>query len=758
MSRTFITLTLLATALLMPAHSEAKQSNPQYTDRIVELPADAVAETIAQLEEQGVIVLRHRDNLALCLIPQDTAADEAAATGSHDDGTDGKGGEMAHKLRKIIGSHDLREAFPRPRIQPAMDKARTFFDADNIYLGQGLPSAYTGKGVVVGFTDIGFDPSHVTFLNSSATESRVKRVVQYIESEGRRIQCDTPEEIAAWRTDNDDEFHATHVAGILAGGYEANGFRGCAPEATIVATTSECTDVGILAGVEDIIEYAQSVDAPAVVNISMGYYLGPHDGTSLFCRYLDKCADDAIICLSSGNEGTSRNTISHIFSTETPAIAFPVTSLTNANFDIEGASDIWMADATPCTTEAIIFDAAKSMSETIVREIDFSENARWLLTSYPEDTSLATENEDLKIVYDEEFAAIFSGRIIFSAEVNPVNGRYHVEMQYSLHSDIKPPSGANWGRYLPGARFSGPDGIRIDAYTDGIVSSMHNPPAKYAARPGSSQSVSDLCTGQYVISVGQYVNRTPVTMFGGGQWSDSNEPGITSDYSGYGNLVDGRIMPLTVAPGTPVISSISTPFLRKNQDWVQYMSYISDGSGLEPAEPRKPLDNFTYEEGAYYWAPFGGTSMSSPYVAGQIATWLQANPDMNISDIRGIIRKTNHTEGDHSYISDPRNGEGIFRPYAGIIEALSTYTGKVYDTKRDSSVLRVEGTLLYIGTAEEQTLRICSSDGSLLLQRIVSPEDVGQPVDLSRFDCRLIIATLADGTSAKIILNKIPLR
>lgn len=749
MNRRIITLTAVAAALLMPAHSGAQETSPAYTDRIVELPADAVPETIAMLEEEGVIVLRHRDNLALCLIPQMTDSEQTETTGARGRGRDS---HLSHKLRKIIGGHDIRDAFTRPGIQPTMDKARTFFDADKIYIGQGLPCAYTGKGVVVGFTDIGFDPSHVTFLNASATESRVKRVVQYIESEGLRIQCDTPEEIEAWKTDNDDEFHATHVAGILAGGYEANGYRGCAPEATIVATTSECTDVGILAGVEDIIEYAKSVDAPAVVNISMGYYLGPHDGTSLFCRYLDKCADDAIICLSSGNEGTSRHTISHLFSKEIPSIAFPITSLTNSNFDIEGASDIWMADATPCTTEAIIFDAAKGMSETFVREIDFSQYSSWLYTSFPEDADLAIANEDVKIILDEEFAAIFSGRILFSAEVNPVNGRYHIEMQYSLHSDIKPPSGADWGRYLPGARFSGPDGTRIDAYTDGIVSSMHNPPAKYAARPGSSQSVSDLCTGQHVISVGQYVNRTPVTMFGGDQWNDPNSPGLTSDYSGYGNLVDGRILPLTVAPGTPVISSISGPFLRKNQDWVQYMSYLSDGSGLEPADPRKPLDNLTYEEGAYYWAPFGGTSMSSPYVAGQIATWLQANPDLNICDILGILSKTNHTEGDHSYVSNPRNGEGIFRPYAGIIEALSTYTGGINDRIRTSSVLRAEGHLLYIGTSEEQTLCIYSSDGSLLMRRMVSPEDAGSPVDLSRYDCNPVIATLADGTSIKIML------
>ena len=40
--------------------------------------------------------------------------------------------------------------------------------------GGGLPQAYDGTGVTIGFLDYGFDPNHVTFLNRDLSGSRVK--------------------------------------------------------------------------------------------------------------------------------------------------------------------------------------------------------------------------------------------------------------------------------------------------------------------------------------------------------------------------------------------------------------------------------------------------------------------------------------------------------------------------------------------------------------------------------------------------------
>ncbi len=46
------------------------------------------------------------------------------------------------------------------------------------------------------------------------------------------------------------------------------------------------------------------------------------------------------------------------------------------------------------------------------------------------------------------------------------------------------------------------------------------------------------------------------------------------------------------------------------------------------------------EKRVNYWKQEVGTSMSTPFVAGSIALWLEANPDLNVNDVKEIIRKT----------------------------------------------------------------------------------------------------------------------
>ena len=42
------------------------------------------------------------------------------------------------------------------------------------YSGQDLPQTYTGKGVVVGIQDIGFDLTHPTFYSTNMKDYRIK--------------------------------------------------------------------------------------------------------------------------------------------------------------------------------------------------------------------------------------------------------------------------------------------------------------------------------------------------------------------------------------------------------------------------------------------------------------------------------------------------------------------------------------------------------------------------------------------------------
>lgn len=222
-----------------------------------------------------------------------------------------------------------------------------------------LVRPYTGSGVVTGFCDTGFDPNHIAFLDADGN-SRVRLLVAYDEPNGERTVVDTPEGIASWTTDNVDEFHGTHVANIMAGGFRDGLYYGLAPDADIVATTSQLYDAGLLSACEDIVDYAKSVGKPAVINLSVGSYNGPHDGSSLFCRYMDMLAEDAIVCLSAGNEGQRNNTFRAAFTEDFRIWRTRTMSGNWMQFDMNGMIDAWSHDTRPVGISFLIRDNVDS--------------------------------------------------------------------------------------------------------------------------------------------------------------------------------------------------------------------------------------------------------------------------------------------------------------------------------------------------------------------------------------------------------------
>ena len=61
------------------------------------------------------------------------------------------------------------------------------------------------------------------------------------------------------------------------------------------------------------------------------------------------------------------------------------------------------------------------------------------------------------------------------------------------------------------------------------------------------------------------------------------------------------------------------------------------------------------------YARESGTSFASPITAGVIATWIEANPKLNVDDVQGIIAETSH----------PMNGYDHYAQGAGQIDALA---------------------------------------------------------------------------------------
>jgi subtilisin family serine protease len=87
----------------------------------------------------------------------------------------------------------------------------------------------------------------------------------------------------------------------------------------------------------------------------------------------------------------------------------------------------------------------------------------------------------------------------------------------------------------------------------------------------------------------------------------------------------------------------------------------------------------------YPYCPDLGTSMSAPVVAGAIALWMQANPNLSAADVREILANTSYTDKYVRAGSPERWGSGKLDVNAGMryVLHLQTVTG---DANNDGEV------------------------------------------------------------------------
>lgn len=615
---------------------------------------DDIEEVITRLEEQGVTVLRHRENILLVYIPVDADIESQTAA--------------RKRLRGLPGVKDLQISKPR-RVEPTMNIARGFHNAGYIHEGRNLPQPYDGSGVVVGVCDIGIDVTHPNFLDKTGGECRVRQVSQYEESFGRYTLLTDPAAIADWRTDDAEDWHGTHVTGIAAGAYgaaEGEGFYGMAPGAEIVVSTSMLSDVGLLAGVEDIIDYANEAGKPCVINLSMGNYVGPHDGTSLFTRYLDLCADDAIICLSAGNEGSFEShlgrSMSYDFTEEAPS--FEVRPNDYGGTDFYGQTEVWSADDTPFSIEFYYRpDGDRGTFEHPYAALRAGEGEKleWRMSADPDDPDY---DERLGYHYNEGYMEMEMG-------ISPLNGRYYAALSMELKTDKTVPNRA-WAAYWPALKIDGEPGAHVDVFSQGSIF-LHRQGDSPA--PDNNMCISDLTTGFRTISVGSLNN---IDLSEGAEPGSGRAAGDASYFTSYGTLLDGRVLPLTLAPGALITSSVSGAFMDAHPEMVEYTDASATVDGKE-----------------WYWVATQGTSMACPFVVGTIACWLEAYPQLTVEQAQEIILETNRTT-DLANPEDPHHGLGHFEPYAGLLKVL------------DQAVLNVT-------TIDEEDVRITVGRGEVTI-------------------------------------------
>lgn len=563
-------------------------------------------------------------------------------------------------IEEVANIRGIKYIDAAQKFSPQVDVSRKYCDMNTVqsmdFNKREELGGYTGRGVVVGVVDYGFNYIHPAFYNDDRTEFRIRRVweqrTENMPAYGSKpanfsygTEFLTTDKIQLSAADTRDGTHGTHVTNIAAGGDRGseNGakYHGMAPESDIVMVSYrqlDANNVNIADGVKYIFDYADSQGQPAVVNLSLGIGTGPHDGTSLFDQMCDRMASEDnpghIIVGSSGNFDKNNFHINKTFSNEDVNNKVELKSVVNfPNGWVQGDLDVWAeigAEYELCV--AAVNGTTGEIMETT--------------------PCIGTIGDDaLKVVnYTFKNAPRYvNGRIRIACEENPYNNKKHAAVSFECQNIS---SGYELAIILTPLK----EGT-INIWSDGSLvtfKSAKQQPAGYAAADGKCTILEIGGVAKQIISVGAYSAKS--------EYYDAISKrafptGYTlnelASFSSRGMTIDGRIKPDITAPGVCVTSAINSYY---NQMATYYTPFSCTG---------EKIGSTTYNYGI-----MSGTSQASPTVAGILATWLEADPTLTAEKIRDIFAKTALTDEYTGQTPNQLWGYGKIDGLGGICEIL----------------------------------------------------------------------------------------
>jgi len=525
-----------------------------------------------------------------------------------------------------------------------MDSTRMHVDALPVYEGIGLPQAYTGKGVVMGVMDIGFDLTHPNFYSPDLSEYRIKRLWDQLSADYDAAgelpvgaEYVTREELLGYGCVRDGRklSHGTHTLGIAAGSGYDSPYRGMAWESDICIVANATTDDKEFIAEEDlykytsatdalgfkyIFDYAGSVGKPCVASFSEGANQDFYGDDQLLCAVLDSLTGPGrIIVASAGNDGEQKTYFRK-----------PAGVESSGTFVLGGGKDVYflMKSAQPFTIRTVVYSeqpdtveissglplaAPDSLYADTLQLADGE--YRFMLSGYPSCYNLAEDAYEMLITAPRQIGS----QTPVSVEIVGKDA----DVEFYMISGYIVENSRN-GK------------LNAGEYTHSILS------------PGSAPAV--ICVGATAYRTG-FVNTK-------GKWHSFNKGtnGERAAYSAVGPTFDGRTKPDVMAPGTNVISSYSSYFLENNPTAWDIDSNVRE---------------FLFNGRTYSWTSNAGTSMSTPVVGGAIALWLQAYPQLSPEQAFEVIRKTSRKVQNVS-LPVPNNYEGYgeIDVYKGLVEVL----------------------------------------------------------------------------------------
>lgn len=521
-----------------------------------------------------------------------------------------------------------------------LDSTARLTDVATVRAATSLPCAFTGKGVVMGVMDVGFDLTHPTFRDAQGEHTRIKRFWDQLSVDTLNSQMYVGAEYTteadilnyAHSRDGYTILHGTHTLGIAAGNGAGTPYVGMAPESDICIVSNAVTSDGEyiaesdlyryttatdILGFKYIFDYATAQGKPCVISFSEGSTQDFSGDDLLYYEALDQLVGEGrIIVVSAGNTGTMLN---YVFKSagQPSAGTFMhsddhfVRFLSKSNTDYTLRTTFYNAGA---THELLVAtqQVTAAPDSTLCDTIRFGDEVYvQTLTAY--NSCYDAQQTVLDVRVEGQDGIGVSKQLSFEVVGDGVEAELYRVHGSMAHRSANP------------LLADGDD-------THGILS------------PGSAPSV--VCVGS-TTGRRSFVNVNDSTVV-----FDAGALGQRSWFSSVGPTFDGRPKPDVMAPGANVISSCSRFYYERNPEYANVVATTR------------------FDGNTYPWSAESGTSMSAPAVGGIVALWLEANPRLTPTDVFGVIARTSHPCGD--YGSDTPNycGYGAIDAYAGLLDVL----------------------------------------------------------------------------------------
>ena len=573
--------------------------------------------------------------------------------------------------------------------------------------------AFTGKGVVVGIMDIGFDLTHPTFYNTpSLSNYRIKAFWDQLapNADSNRFpvgsEWTTTDDILQQQcaTDGREQNHGTHTTGIAAGSGYDSPYRGAAWESDLCLVANAVTaDTAFIdkadyylyttatdaLGFKYLFDYGDSQQKPCVVSFSEGYTPFMDNDDQLFSLFLSRLVGPGHILVSSaGNESQSLTYFRKPLGVEHAGSFIRVFNPT-AQYRL-------LSDGKP-VVRLIAYEERNVVERELLLPMD-SEN--WKDEQLIDTLFIQDDTCAVRITrYQPSLVEGKTGYWITLAGNRPFIEMNHLALVVEgadCEAEVFGSSTQSFGNYDTDKQWN-------------AAEKSHNILAPGCLEPA--------------ITVGSTSHRLTYTNINGDVIKNNRdtEPGRLSWFSSVGPAMDGSVKPDVTAPGNFVISSQSSFYLEAHPDATTYDVEHFDAGGR-----------------TYVWAAQSGTSMSTPVVAGIIALWLQANPTLSPDDIRDVLQRTcRHPEPQFTY---PNNlyGHGEIDAYRGLLDILGMTGIKELSQHQPQGVrLTAHDGLLHLQfsqtPSEPVLLSIYTTSGALLHRQWLTPSSrqVSLPLPVS---------------------------